>query len=217
VQRLERKQGMEKERVFKRWDSLTDWARYQARFILEPVVRLMAQVGIHPNAVTITGFLLQMGVGILFGLGRLRLAGFVLLAVAPFDALDGSLARLRDEQSSFGGFLDSTLDRLSDAAIILGLIVHYLWQDARLEVCLLIVALVAAMMVSYTRARAETLGFTCKVGLLTRMERIVLIGLLSALNLPKLMIWALLLLSCFTVAQRILRVYALYQYERLKE
>jgi CDP-diacylglycerol--glycerol-3-phosphate 3-phosphatidyltransferase len=204
---------MEKESASKRWDSLTDWARHQARFILTPVVRLMAQLRIHPNAVTLTGFLLQVGVGLLFGLGRLRLAGFVLLVIAP----DGALARLRGQQSRFGGFLDSTLDRLSDAAIIIGLIAHYLWQNARLEVTLLVVALVAATMVSYTRARAEALGFSCKVGLLTRMERIFLIGTLSALGLPTLMIWVLMGLSCFTVVQRIFHVHALHQYERLKE
>ena len=96
---------------------------------------------------------------------------------------------------------------VSDAALILGLTVHYICQGAHTEVALLLVSLVAAMMVSYVRARAESLGFSCKVGVLTRMERIALIGILAALALPTLMIWVLALLSVFTVFQRIQSVY----------
>jgi CDP-diacylglycerol---glycerol-3-phosphate 3-phosphatidyltransferase len=137
----------------------------------------------------------------------------VLLVVAPIDALDGALARALGNQSRFGAFLDSTLDRLSDAALILGLTAHYLRQGAHVEVGLLLTALVAAMMVSYTRARAEALGFPCKVGLLTRMERIILIGVLSGLGLPTVMAWALAVLSVFTVGQRILHVYGVSRRE----
>jgi CDP-diacylglycerol--glycerol-3-phosphate 3-phosphatidyltransferase len=196
-----------------RWDSFTDWARTQAGVILMPIARVMARLGIHPNTVTLVGFLLQVGVGVVFGLGHLVLGGWLLLVVAPVDALDGALARALDQKSLFGAFLDSTFDRFSDAALILGITVHYLRQGEHLEVVLLLISLVAALMVSYTRARAEALGFPCRVGLLTRLERIVLIAALSAVGLPIVMIWALAVLSVFTVVQRILYVYAVSRRE----
>jgi CDP-diacylglycerol--glycerol-3-phosphate 3-phosphatidyltransferase len=130
-----------------------------------------------------------------------------LLIVAPVDALDGAVARVVGKQSSFGAFLDSTLDRLADAGLILGLTAYYWGQEASTEVVLLLISLVAVMMVSYTRARAESLGFPCKVGLLTRMERILLIGGMLAIGMPTAMMWALAVLSTFTAAQRILHVY----------
>lgn len=205
VQRAERART---KRQSKHWDSLTDWARVQVRGILMPIARAVGRLGIHPNMVTVLGMLLQIGVAVLFGLGHIILGGWLLLAVAPVDALDGALARALGKESRFGAFLDSTLDRISDAALILGLTAHYMSQGAQLEVALLLISLVAAMMVSYVRARAEVSGFPCKVGMLTRMERIILIGVLSAIGLPVVMIWALALLSVVTVLQRIFYVYA---------
>lgn len=217
VQRLERKQRRveraRQKRQRRRWDSFTDWARVQARSILMPIARAVGRMGIHPNTVTVLGMLLQIGVAVLFGLGHIILGGWLLLAVAPVDALDGALARALGKESRFGAFLDSTLDRVSDAALILGFVAYYMGQEAHLEVALLLVSLVAAMLVSYIRARAEAAGFPCKVGLLTRLERILLIAVLSAIGLPVLMIWSLALLSVFTVFQRIFYVYAVSRQE----
>ncbi len=213
AQQVECGRSVKQKRQRGRWDSFTDWARTQAGVILMPIARVMARLGIHPNTVTLVGFLLQAGVGVVFGLGHLVLGGWLLLVVAPVDALDGALARALEQKSLFGAFLDSTFDRLSDAALILGLTVHYLRQGEHLEVVLLLISLVAALMVSYTRARAEALGFPCRVGLLTRLERIALIAALSAVGLPIVMIWALAVLSVFTVVQRILYVYAVSRRE----
>ena len=200
-----------------RWETLTDWARAQASVLTVPIARVMGRLGVHPNTVTILGLVLQMGVAIVFGLGYLRLGGCLLLIVAPIDALDGALARTLGKQSRFGAFLDSTLDRIADAVLILGLTAHYLQQGASLAVALLLISLVAAMLVSYVRARAEALGFSCKVGLLTRMERILLIGALSGLGLPLVMIWALAVLSVFTVFQRIVHIYTVSRLEETSE
>ncbi len=213
AQQVECGRSVKQKRQRGRWDSFTDWARTQAGVILMPIARVMARLGIHPNTVTLVGFLLQVGVGVVFGLGHLVLGGWLLLVVSPVDALDGALARALDQKSLLGAFLDSTFDRLSDAALILGITVHYLRQGEHLEVVLLLISLVAALMVSYTRARAEALGFPCRVGLLTRLERIVLIAALSAVGLPIVMIWALAVLSVFTVVQRILYVYAVSRRE----
>jgi phosphatidylglycerophosphate synthase len=149
VQQVKRERKVKQRRLRKRWDTFTDWARAQAGDILNPVARIAGRLGIHPNTVTLVGFLLQAGVGVVFGMGHLVLGGWLLLIVAPVDALDGALARALGQKSRFGAFLDSTLDRLSDAALILGLTAHYLRQGEHLEVALLLISLVAAQMVSY--------------------------------------------------------------------
>jgi CDP-diacylglycerol--glycerol-3-phosphate 3-phosphatidyltransferase len=211
LKKIEKRQAQGQRRG--RWETLTDWARAQASVLTVPIARVMGRLGVHPNTVTILGLVLQICVAVVFGLGYLRLGGWLLLIVAPIDALDGAVARTLGKQSRFGAFLDSTLDRIADAVLILGLTAHYLRQDARLAVALLLVSLVAAMLVSYVRARAEALGFSCKVGLLTRLERILLIGVLSGLGLPMVMIWALTVLSVFTVCQRVVHIYALSRLE----
>jgi CDP-diacylglycerol--glycerol-3-phosphate 3-phosphatidyltransferase len=188
--------------------TLTDWVRARAGVLLDPVASLLGRTGVHPNTLTLVGFLLQVGVAALFALGRLRWGGVLLLLIAPLDALDGAVARAVGKESAFGAFLDSTVDRLSDAVLILGLAVHSLGQGRQLQAGLYLVALVAALMVSYSRARAESLGLSCKVGLLTRMERILLIALLSAVGLPSVLAWALAILSLFTFLQRVAHVYA---------
>ncbi|HET92158.1 MAG TPA: CDP-alcohol phosphatidyltransferase family protein [Chloroflexi bacterium] len=219
TQRVEakRRARQERERKRERWDSLTDWARDRAAFLTVPIARLVGRLGVHPNTLTIVGLALQVGVAVVFGLGHLRLGGCLLLIVAPVDALDGAVARTLGKQSRFGAFLDSTLDRIADAVLILGLAAHHIGQGDHLPVALLLTALVSVVMVSYTRARAEALGFPCKVGLLTRMERIVLIGVLLAVGLPLVMVWALAVLSLITMLQRILYVYAISRREEREE
>ena len=187
--------------------TLTDWARARAGVVLDPLAHLLGRLGVRPNTVTVTGFILQVGVGALFLLGRLRFGGVLLFVAAPLDALDGAVARATDSTGLFGAFLDSTLDRLSDVALILGLAGYQLQQGALLEAALLLVALISALMVSYARARAESLGAHCKVGLMTRLERVLLIALLSTLNLTTVLAWALALLSVVTFLQRVVHVY----------
>lgn len=189
------------------WESLSDWVRARCAAVLTPAAVFLAGLGVRPNAITVLGFLLQIGVATLFALDHVRWGGVVLLVVAPMDALDGAVARASGTDGPFGAFLDSTLDRLSDAALILGLTARGLQQGALLEVGLFLVALVAALMVSYARARAEALDFSCKVGLLTRLERILLIAALSAFRLITPLAWALSVLSVVTVVQRVVHVY----------
>ncbi len=191
-----------------RWESPSDWARARAAVILKPIAHLLDRIGVQPNTITLLGLLLQVGVGLLFYLGYVQWSGWLLLIFAPMDALDGALARVAGKKSRFGAFLDSTLDRLSDAALILGLAGHHLRSGADLEATLFLVALVAALMVSYTRARAEALGFDCRVGVLTRMERIALIAILSGFGLLTPLAWSLAVLSVFTFLQRVSHVHA---------
>jgi len=188
-------------------ETLTDWLRGQFSDVIDPVARRLGGLGVSPNAISALGFLLQLGVGLLFWSGRFQIGGLILFFGAPLDALDGAVARANGKDGRFGAFLDSTLDRLSDAVLILGLTAYHIRADAYLDVGLLLTALVAAFMVSYTRARAEALGAVCKVGLLTRLERILLIALLAALGLTTVLAWALAVLSVVTVIQRVVHVH----------
>jgi len=188
--------------------TLTDWLRARFAGVLEPVAERLAGIGMGANAISVLGFLLQVGVGLLFVGGRVRVGGLILFFGAPLDALDGAVARASGRDGMFGAFLDSTLDRFADAVLILGLVAYRMQAGAHVEVALLLAALVAAFMVSYTRARAESLGASCKVGLLTRLERILLIAVLAAFGLITILAWALAILSAFTVLQRVVYVYA---------
>ncbi|MBN1179274.1 MAG: CDP-alcohol phosphatidyltransferase family protein [Anaerolineae bacterium] len=191
-----------------RYGSLTDWARHVARGVIDPVARFLAGLGIHPNTITLLGFALSVGVGGLLAAGRLTLGGWLLLVVAPIDAFDGALARFTGKKSRFGAFLDSTLDRLSDVALLAGLLVHFLSAAATTEVLLCLFAIVGGLMVSYTRARSEALGIDCKVGLFTRLERMVvlIVGLIA--GWPTMTLWVLAVGTNLTALQRILHVYA---------
>jgi CDP-diacylglycerol--glycerol-3-phosphate 3-phosphatidyltransferase len=199
----------ERQRPEPRYGSLTDWARDAAQGVVAPVARFFARLGFHPNTLTIIGFVLSVGVAVLLATGRLMLAGWLLLIVAPLDAFDGALARFLNAKSRFGAFLDSTLDRLSDLALLFGLMIHYLLQGLTAEVVLAGVAMVGSVMVSYARARAEALDFDCKVGLFTRLERtlVLIVGLI--IGRPTVALWILAVGTNLTVLHRILHVYRL--------
>jgi CDP-diacylglycerol--glycerol-3-phosphate 3-phosphatidyltransferase len=175
--------------------------------ITHPVARVLADLHVHPNAVTLTGFLFNVVAGVIVALGRPRLGGWVMLLASSVDGFDGALARVSNKQSRFGAFLDSTLDRLSEGAIFLGLVVWFFDQGQALELYLAFITLLASVMVSYTRARAEGVGYPCKVGLFTRPVRVAVLGLgmVTLWLRPILILMAL--LTWFTVAQRIAHVY----------
>ena len=199
------------------YETFTDWARVAAQVITVPIAKFLGGMGIHPNVLTLVGSLLCVGIGVLLGLGRLSLGGWLLLVVAPIDALDGALARITDKRSPFGAFFDSTMDRFSESALLIGLMIHYQQLGAGKEMILASVALVAAILVSYARARAEANGFSCKVGIFTRLERTVVLAIGLALGLTTPALWILAVGATLTVLQRVLHVYAAYQRENAEE
>jgi CDP-diacylglycerol--glycerol-3-phosphate 3-phosphatidyltransferase len=140
--------------------------------------------------------------------GEMFWAGIAVIVVSSFDMLDGALARAKNEVSSFGAFLDSTLDRYSDALIFLGFLIYY-WRVApqSIEVILIYLAVVGTILTSYARARAEALGFSCKVGLLERPERIVLIILGLLTGWVSLTLWVLAVVTNITALQRCIHVW----------
>jgi len=202
-----KKLRLKKVRPKSRYETFTDWARETAEVITVPIGLFLARLGLHPNTVTLLGTLLNIGVAVVLATGRLRLGGVLLALIAPIDAVDGAMARAVGQKSRFGGFLDSTLDRICEAALMLGLAIHYLRQGAAVEIILILVALFGGMMVSYTRARAEAAGFSCKVGIMTRVERIVVLAAGLILGFPTVALWVLAVGNVATAIHRILHVY----------
>ncbi|MCL0059154.1 CDP-alcohol phosphatidyltransferase family protein [Dehalococcoidia bacterium] len=182
------------------------------RLLTEPIVRLIARTGISPNALTITGFLLNAVVaGVLAG-GYLFLGGFLVLFAGWFDMLDGALARISGKSTRFGTLLDSTVDRFSEAVVFLGLLVFYLAQGATLEILLIYFTIVGSIMVSYVRARAEGLGLRSEVGLFARPERVILLalGLLPSRISPVallVVLWILAVGTMITVLHRLIHTW----------
>lgn len=196
---------------------LTSWARNYFKGFLQAVAGIFQRLGISPNQLTLIGLLLQAGVAAVIALGHLPLAGILLIFSAVFDAFDGALARMTGRTSRFGAFFDSTLDRYAEAVVLFGLLVYVNGQpDSRTEVLLIYAAVVGSLLVSYTRAKAESLGIPCTEGILTRAERVALIviGLLlsgwqpvAALpNVLTIVLWLLAILSNITAVQRVLAV-----------
>ena len=155
-----------------------------AQRIIDAIVRWLALGHINPNILTVIGVSLNVGCGLLFGLGWFFAAGIALIVANLFDMLDGQVARLSGRVTRFGGFLDSSLDRLSDMVVFVGLMVFYARDrefHSTLNVFLAGAGLMGSVMVSYASARAESLIPKCDVGFLRRPERVVLfiIGALS--------------------------------------
>lgn len=184
------------------------WTRARTRWMLVPFVDIAVRLGLTPNSLTVLGFVLNVVAGVLVGYGYIFAGGAVMTALAmPLDALDGELARKTNQQSRFGAFFDSTLDRFAEGALLMGLAAYFVRQNDITGVVVTFVALVGSLMVSYTRARAEGLGIECKVGLFSRFGRFLVLaaGLLSTQVAP--MIWALAILSNYTAVERIVYVW----------
>jgi CDP-diacylglycerol--glycerol-3-phosphate 3-phosphatidyltransferase len=181
---------------------LSELARKYSRFFLEPIARFIGWTRISPNVISMVGFLLTVGVAFVIGSGYLRLGGFLIFAAAGFDALDGTLARMMGRTSRFGAFLDSTLDRFSEAVIFLGLFIYLVNQGAQIELVLIYATIVGSLMVSYARARAEGIGVPLKEGLLTRFERVLLLIIGLIFNQLTLVLWILAIFTNFTAVQR---------------
>jgi CDP-diacylglycerol--glycerol-3-phosphate 3-phosphatidyltransferase len=155
--------------------------------IINTMVQGLASAGVSPNILTAIGVSINIGCGVLFGLGEFFWAGIVLIVANLFDMLDGNVARLTGNVTKFGGFLDSSLDRLSDMVSFFGIMIFYAGnspQHSLLNVFLAGVGMISSVMVSYTTARSESLGVKANVGFLQRPERVVLliIGALSTWN-----------------------------------
>ena len=148
-----------------------------AYYFTQPVVRLLARTPVTPDALTWFGFLVNAGAAALIIIDRPFAAGFVVLFAGLFDMLDGALARSTNRTTRFGAVLDSIIDRLAEAVLLLGILVLYTREQSTAGILVVAVALLGSLMVSYIRARAEALGLECQVGFFTRAERVVVLAL----------------------------------------
>ncbi len=204
----------------KRWSmaKLSEVRKVASYYLTQPAVRILARTSITPNAITWLGFLLAVGAAAFIITGYLFAAGLVVLLAGFFDILDGALARHRNQTTRFGAVLDSTLDRLAEAVVLLGILVLFLLTEEQpillakeWSILLVGVALLGSLLVSYVKARAEALGLECQVGLFTRAERVIVLALGLLLNqIAYALVIALAIIAVFsfiTVGQRLLYVW----------
>lgn len=182
-----------------------------ANTIIRLIVRGLALSRIHPNALTFIGLLINIYAAVLLAQGRFMTAGFVIIGAGIFDMVDGRVARETNQVTRFGGFFDSVLDRYSDLALLMGLLVYYANIGRNFYVVLTAVVMTASVMISYSRSRAENTIPKCKVGFLERPERIVLfiIGALFDRMAP--VLWIIAILGNITVIHRMM-----YTWEQTK-
>jgi phosphatidylglycerophosphate synthase len=176
-------------------------------FPLRMIIRTCVALRIHPNILTFVGVLINVAAAAALGLGRFVTAGVIMICANIFDFIDGKVAHELDEVSAFGGFWDSVIDRFSDISLFIGLIFLYSSIDRTDYVMITALAMMFAIMTSYTRARAESLIKKCKVGFMERPERIVLLMIGAFTNRMAAVLWVILVLSIFTVADRIIYTY----------
>ena len=179
--------------------------------LTQPVTRLLSRTAITPSAITWFGFLLSLGAAALIITEHLLAAGLVVLIAGFLDMLDGALARYTNRVTRFGAILDSTLDRLSEAAVLLGILVLYAKAQLIAPILLVGGALISSLLVSYIRARAEAVSLECQAGLFTRPERVIVLalGLLLSHFAYSLVIalGIIVVFSFITIVQRLLFVW----------
>jgi CDP-diacylglycerol--glycerol-3-phosphate 3-phosphatidyltransferase len=188
--------------------------QHYARRVAEVIVSPLARIGMTPNMATLLGLLLNAVAAAIIAFGNLRVGGVMLLFAGLFDMVDGALARIRNQKTTFGAFLDSTLDRYSEGIVLLGVILFALSiQTSTVRTWIVVLAYIAALsslMVSYARARAEGLGMSLKSGLMARPERVLVLGTGLIIGGESWLVWTLAFLavtSTFTAVQRIVTVW----------
>ena len=186
--------------------TLTDQLRKRFKHILDPIGAFLNRLGLMPNTITIIG-LVGNTIGAYFlWQGQMLVGGLIILAMGPVDALDGTMARLRGEPSDFGAFVDSVTDRYSELVIFLGLLLYYNQQGDWVSTLGVYLAAAGSVLVSYIRARAQSLGYEAKVGILTRAERYAVLAPMLIFNIPWVGVWIIAVLANITAMQRIIHV-----------
>src|SRR4030043_258306 len=188
--------------------NLTDIRRSLAYRIANPIVEILGRSGITPNALSFINLALGMVAAYVIATGHFVLGGVLVLVSGLFDLLDGALARFTQKSTRFGAVLDSTVDRISEAATLCGLLIWYAPQEeASLEIMLIIVVLIGSFLISYIRARAEGVGWQCQVGLFTRAERVIVLAIGLLINQILIALCILAVFVVITVIQRLVYVW----------
>jgi CDP-diacylglycerol---glycerol-3-phosphate 3-phosphatidyltransferase len=182
--------------------------RSAPRWFTDPIVDVLARLGVTPNMLTVAGVIGNVIAAVLAAGGEFVVAGLVVLASSSLDMLDGALARATGRATDFGFVFDAVMDRISEAAVLFGLLVYFSDRGDRTEELLIFVSVVASILVSYVRARAEVVGVEMREGLFSRAPRVALISaglILDAVwdDSVTVMLWALAVLASVTVVQRL--------------
>src|SRR5215813_11061139 len=175
--------------------------------IIDRIVRWLALSKIHPNVLTFIGLVINIWAAWLFSRGKFLAAGVVVIGAGLFDMVDGRVARETNRVTRFGGFFDSVLDRYSDLALFMGLLVYYASINRFFYIVLTAIVMTGSVMISYTRARAECTIPKCKVGFLERPERVVLIIIGALFDRMGAVLWVIAVLSNITVIHRMIYTY----------
>lgn len=181
-------------------------------WLTDPIVDGLHRLGITPNILTIAGVAGNVGGAVAAGYGEFWIAGAVVLIASSLDFLDGALARRTGTASDFGSVLDAVMDRVSEAAVLFGLLVYFSDRGEQTETLLIFVAIVGSILVSYVRARAEIIGQEMREGIFTRLERVLLIGVgLIVAHFEKdiltMILWVLAIMASGTALQRLALVW----------
>jgi CDP-diacylglycerol--glycerol-3-phosphate 3-phosphatidyltransferase len=182
-------------------------------WITDPVIRPLARMGVTPNMLTVLGLAGNLVAAALAADGRFAAAGVVVIAASALDMFDGALARATGQATPFGSVFDATLDRISEAAVLFGVLIYFSGEPGRTEELLAFVAVVGSILVSYVRARAELIGVALREGAFTRLERVAVTGggLIAAglidTEIVTYLLWVLAILACFTALQRLVIVW----------
>jgi CDP-diacylglycerol--glycerol-3-phosphate 3-phosphatidyltransferase len=189
-----------------RTKTFTDYMRVWFKGVLDPIGTLLNRIGVTPNMMTLLGLLGNMIGAWFLGQGNMLLGGVFVLICTPFDALDGTMARLRGEANEFGAFVDSVTDRYSELFILGGLLFYFTTHNDPVSTIVVYSAAAGSVLVSYVKAKAEALKFDANVGILTRMERYLVIAPLLLFNQPVIAVWIVAVLANITALQRFWKV-----------
>jgi CDP-diacylglycerol--glycerol-3-phosphate 3-phosphatidyltransferase len=187
--------------------TFTDRMRVRFKTSLDRIGSFLLSIGLTANSITILGLAGQLIAALFLARGSFLIAGLILIFMVPFDALDGTMARLKGTTSSFGAFFDSVIDRYAELLLFGALLIYYTNQGDSLMVAMVFLAAGGSLMVSYTRARAGALGIEVKIGILTRVERYLVLIPTILLGYPDIGVVVVALLANFTALQRILFVF----------
>jgi CDP-diacylglycerol---glycerol-3-phosphate 3-phosphatidyltransferase len=186
--------------------TFTDLLRMRFKGVLEPIAGFFNRMGLMPNTMTYMGLVGNIIGSYFIATGQISLGGLIILLMGPIDALDGTMARLRGMSSAFGAFVDSVTDRYSELVIFGGLFVYFLQQQDWQALALVYLAAAGSVMVSYTRARAQSVGLEAKGGFFTRVERFLVLAPCLIVNQPLIALWIIAIMANLTAFQRILSV-----------
>jgi phosphatidylglycerophosphate synthase len=199
---------VETEKTVAKSKTFTDFLRGAFKWLLDPLGAFFNRIGLTPNTMTLLGLAGNFTGAIFIAQGKMMFGGLLVLILTPIDALDGTMARLRGEASEWGAFVDSVTDRYSELAILGGILYYFAHQGNATAAVVTFAAAAGSVLVSYTKARADSLRFDANIGILTRVERYLVLAPLLVFNQPLIAVWIMAILANVTAIQRIWRVRA---------